>query len=258
MYNIIVIDDENASLIVLVNLLKYLSTFKIKVMGTAKNLDEGIELINLHKPDIVFLDVEMPGKKGFAIYDYFRKPDFKIIFVTSNEGYAMDAIKKSASDFLMKPVNIVDLKESLQKVIHQIEWEHQQAELIDRINYLSSSGIEGKNIIFDVDGGFVMENTSNLEYCVAAQSYATIVTIAKKEITVSRSLKEIQEILPPKQFYRTHKSYLVNIHFIRKFVKANESYVLMKSGTKIPVSVRISSTISKDLKLMLSSGNEQS
>ena len=251
MYNILVIDDENASLIVLVNLLKNLTTYKIKVLGTAKTLDDGIEMIKLQKPDIVFLDVEMPGKKGFAIYDYFRKPDFKIIFVTSNEGYAMDAFKKSASDFLIKPVNMVDLKESLQKVIHQIEWEHQQAELIDRINYLSSSGMVGKNILIDVDGGFVMENTSNIEYCVAAQSYAVIVTIGNKEITVSKSLKEIQEILPENQFYRTHKSYLVNINYIRKFVKANESYVLLKSGTKIPVSVRVSAVISKEIKEML-------
>lgn len=251
MYNIVVIDDENASLIVLVNLLKNLTTFKIKVLGTAKTLDEGIELIKLHKPDIVFLDVEMPGRKGFEIYDSYRNPDFKIIFVTSNEGYAMDALKKSAADFLVKPVNMVDLKESLQKVIHQIEWEHQQAELIDRINYLSSSGMAGKNIIVDVEGGFVMENTSNIEYCVAAQSYSVIVTVGNKEITVSKSLKEIQEILPENQFYRTHKSYLVNIHYIRKFIKAKESYVLMKSGTKIPVSVRVSAVISKEIKEML-------
>ena len=252
MYNIVVIDDENASLIVIVNLIKYLTSLQIKVLGTAKSLDEGIELIKIHKPDIVFLDVEMPGKKGFAIYDYFRKPDFKIIFVTSTEGYAVDAIKKSASDFLMKPVNMVDLKESLQKVIAQIKWERQQEELIDRINYLSTSGTTGKNIIFDVDGGFVMENSSHIEYCVAAQSYSEIITIGSKEITVSKSLKEIQEMLPEDQFYRTHKSYLVNINYIRKFVKASESYLLLKSGTKIPVSVRVSSTITKDLKQKLS------
>ena len=252
MYNVVVIDDENASLIVLVNLLKNLTTFKIKVLGAAKTLDEGIEFIKLHKPDIIFLDVEMPGKSGLEIFDYFDKPDFKIIFVTGNQDYAVNAFKKSAADFLMKPVNIVDLKESLQKVIHQIEWEHQQAELIDRINYLSTSGVVGKNILIDVEGGFEMENTSNIEYCVAAQSYSVIVTIGNKEITVSKSLKEIQEILPENQFYRTHKSYLVNINYIRKFVKASESYVLLKSGTKIPVSVRVSAVISKDLKQKLS------
>lgn len=252
MYNVVVIDDQNASLIVLVNLLKNLTTFKIKVLGTAKSLDEGIELIKLHKPDIVFLDVEMPGKNGLAIFDYYNKPDFKIIFVTSNQDYAVDAIKKSAADFLMKPVNMVDLKESLQKVIHQIEWEHQQAELIDRINYLSSSGMAGKNILIDVEGGFEMENTSNIEYCVAALSYSEIYTIGNRKITVSKTLKELQEILPENQFYRTHKSYLVNINYIRKFVKANESFVLMKSGNKIPVSVRVSTIISKDLKQKLS------
>ena len=97
-----------------------------------------------------------------------------------------------------------------------------------------------------------MENSSHIEYCVAAQSYSEIITIGSKEITVSKSLKEIQEMLPEDQFYRTHKSYLVNINYIRKFVKASESYLLLKSGTKIPVSVRVSSTITKDLKQKLS------
>ncbi len=252
MYNVVVIDDDETSRKLLVNLLGNFTTINIRVLGTAENLDEGVKLIKLHKPDIVFLDVEMPGKKGFAIYDYFSRPDFKIIFVTGDKNYAVDAIRFSASDFLVKAVNMVDLRESLQKVIHQIEWEHQQAELIDRINYLSTSGVVGKNILIDVEGGFEMENTSNIEYCVAAQSYSVIVTIGNKEITVSKSLKEIQEILPENQFYRTHKSYLVNINYIRKFVKASESYVLLKSGTKIPVSVRVSAVISKDLKQKLS------
>jgi len=253
MYNVVVIDDQDSSWKPLIYLLNSLTTLKIKVLGNATNLDEGVNLIKLHKPDIVFLDVEMPGKKGFAIYDYFRKPDFKIIFVTGDKNYAVDAIRFSAADFLVKPVEMVDLRESLQKVIHQIEWEHQQAELIDRINYISVQGKPGKNILFDVEGGgFEMENTSNIEYCQADKSYSDIFTIGNKKITVSKSLKELQEILPEDQFYKTHKSYLVNINYIRKFVKANKSYVLLKSGTKIDVSVRVSTVISKDLKQKLS------
>jgi len=252
MYNVVVIDDDETSRKLLVNLLGNFTTINIRVLGTAENLDEGVKLIKLHKPDIVFLDVEMPGKKGFAIYDYFSRPDFKIIFVTGDKNYAVDAIRFSASDFLVKAVNMVDLRESLQKVIHQIEWEHQQAELIDRINYISSPGMAGKNILIEVMDGFVMENTSNIEYCVAAQAYSEIYTIGKKKITVSKSLAELQRILPEDQFYKTHKSYLVNINYIRKYVRAKESHVLMKSGTKIPVSVRVGTIISKDLKQKLS------
>jgi two-component system LytT family response regulator len=97
-----------------------------------------------------------------------------------------------------------------------------------------------------------MENTRNIEYLTADQSYATIYTHAKREFMVSKSLKELESYLPKNQFYRTHKSYLVNIYYIRKFVKTGESYVLLKSGAKIPVSVRKSSVIFNEIKQMLS------
>lgn len=92
-----------------------------------------------------------------------------------------------------------------------------------------------------------MLNTRNIEYCYANQSYSVIVTYTKKEILIAKSLKELQDMLPQKQFYRTHKSYLVNIYYIRKYVHAKESFVLLKSGEKIPVSVRVTSSISKDI-----------
>lgn len=251
MYNVVVIDDEKDAINVIVSLLANITFIKVKISGTATNLEEGIEQIKKFKPDIVFLDIDMPGKNGLAIYDYFKTPDFKIIFVTAYQQYALDALKKSASDYLLKPINIIELKESLQKVIKQIEKEQFQEELTDRINYISSSGIEGKTIILDVDGGFIVENTSNIEYCYADQSYSVIVTYANKKIIVSKSLKQLQDMLPSNQFHRTHKSYLVNIFYIKKFIRASENYLLLKSGVKIPVSVRTSVVISKEIKQML-------
>jgi len=251
MYNTVVIDDERDAIDVITNLLDSFTSIKVKISGTATNLEEGIKQIKKFKPEIVFLDVDMPGKSGLDIYDYFKTPDFKIIFVTAYQQYALDALKKSASDYLLKPINIIELKESLLNVINTIEKEQHQEELTDRINYLNSCGIDGKNIILDVEGGFIMENTSDIEYCYADQSYSVIVTYANKEIIVSKSLKQLQEMLPANQFYRSHKSYLVNIYYIRKFMRASESYILLKSGTKIPVSVRTSAVISKEIKQML-------
>ena len=122
----------------------------------------------------------------------------------------------------------------------------------DRINILGTSEVPGKNLIFDVESGFIVENTKNIEYCTADQSYSTIFTHARREFVVSKSLKELEAYLPKNQFYRTHKSYLVNIFYIRKFVRSSESYVLLKSGTKIPVSVRKTSVIFNEIKDMLS------
>ena len=251
MLTAIIVDDEQDSIDVLTALLANFTSFDIKQTGAANNLEDGITLINSVRPDIVFLDIDLPGKNGLAIYDNFKDPDFKIIFTTAYQQYAIEALKKSAFDYLLKPINIIELKDTLAKVIRQIEKEQRQMELEDKVNFLSAVEMTGVNILLDVESGFIMENTRNIEYCKADQSYSKVFTLAKKEIVVTKSLKQFQEILPANQFYRTHKSYLVNIYYIRKFIRTNESIVLMKSGMKIPVSVRTSAHITNDIKHML-------
>jgi len=251
MYRIVVIDDEIDAIQVVSKLLKFLSSICVKIVGTANDLAEGVEVIRKTKPDIVLLDVEMPGKNGLGIYDFFDEPDFKVIFVTAFNKYALDALKKSASDYLLKPISLVDLKESLQKTIKQIEKEHSQQVLTNKISDLGTLQIEGKNIILHVEDGFIIENTKNIEYCIANQSYTTIVTQAKKEIFVSKSLKQVEELISDKFFYRTHKSYLVNVHYIKKFVRSTESYVILQSGTRVPVSSRKTMKISSEIEQLL-------
>jgi two-component system LytT family response regulator len=251
MYSAVIIDDEEDGIHVLVQFLSEFTSVKVKVAGTATNLDEGIQIIRNTNPEIVFLDIDMPGKNGMAIYNYFNEPAFRIIFVTAYKQYAIDALNHSASGYLLKPISFVDLQELLLKVTKELNQEQQQRELDDRINLLSSAEMTGKNIILDVENGFIMENTRNIEYCYANQSYSVVVLHTKKEIVVTKPLKSLQELLPPNQFYRTHKSYLVNVFYIRKFFRGNESYVILKSGAKIVVSVRTSAIISNDIKKML-------
>jgi two-component system LytT family response regulator len=215
------------------------------------NLNDGIELIKHTNPDLVFLDIEMPDGSGLEIFNHQLCQKTKIVLVTGHDQYAIDAINKPVAGYLLKPVNFVDLQEIIKKVERMIRSEQQQLELEDRINTLGTSDVPGKNLIFDVESGFIVENTRNIEYITADQSYATLFTYAKREFVVSKSLKELEAYLPKNQFYRTHKSYLVNIYYIRKFVKSGESYVLLKSGAKIPVSVRRSGVIFNEIKEML-------
>jgi len=251
MITAVLIDDEFYSIDVLTQLLKNFTTTPVKVLGTANNLDEGIKVINSTKPDIVFLDIDMPNKSGMDIFKYFKKPEFKIIFVTAYKQYAIEALKNSATDYLLKPIDYKELSEALSKVSKLLEQEQQQRELEDKINLLSAADMDGKNIVLDIETGFIMENTKNIEYCYADHSYSVIVTYLGKKITVTKPLKDLQELLPTNQFYRTHKSYLVNMYYIRKFIKANESCVLLRSGIKIPVSVRNSTIIAKEIKQLL-------
>lgn len=248
----IIVDDEQDSIDVLTTLLANFTSFNIILSGTASNLEDGITLINSVHPDIVFLDIDLPGKHGIAIYEHFNEPDFKIVFTTAYQQYAIEAIKKSAFDYLLKPINIIELKDTLAKIVRQIEKEQRLMELEDKVNCLSAVEMTGVNILLDIESGFIMENSRNIEYCIADQSYSKVVTLARKEIVVTKSLKQLQVILPAHQFYRTHKSYLVNIFYIRKFIHTHASYVLMKSGIKIPVSVRTSTHITNDIKQQLS------
>jgi len=166
----VLIDDEPDAISVLSQLLKEYSTTPIKICGTANNLDDGISIFKSSKPDIVFLDIDMPGKSGMDIYKYFENPKFKVIFVTAYNQYAIEALKKSVTDYLLKPVQFMELREALAKVSSEIKQEQQFNELEDKANALCTADMDGKNIVFDIEGGFILENTKNIEYCFADQS----------------------------------------------------------------------------------------
>jgi len=253
MLTAVLIDDEDNALNVLSQLLRDFVNIPVKVLGTAKNLREGIKIINSTKPDVVFLDIDLPEMSGMEIYTYFERPDFKIIFVTAYNQYAIKALKKSASDYILKPINFLELREAVRKVTAEIEQDQYTKKLEDKVNLICTAEMEGQPLMFDVTTGFVMENTKNIEYCHAEKAYSVIVTYTGKKIILSKSLKELQEQLPENQFLRTHKTYLVNIYYIRKFVRAKESYVLLKSGTRIPVSIRNGSFIRQKIEQILAS-----
>jgi two-component system LytT family response regulator len=251
MLTTVIIDDDEIAIKLLENLLKRLTTFDIHLVGKALNLNEGVELINKTHPDLVFLDINMPGKNGLEIFNEFKILQFKIIFCTAFQQYAIDVLRHAACGYLLKPLDFIELRDAVQKVSIELQHDQKQLQLEDKINSMHAPEMPGENIVFDVENGFIMLSTRNIEYCYANTSYAFVVTYAKKEILVSKSLRELQDMLPANQFYRTHKSYLINIYYIRKYVHAKESFVLLKSGEKVPVSIRITSLITKDIIKMM-------
>ena len=251
MLKVIIIDDERDCIGAIEKLLKEFTSVKVSVIGTASNLEDGIKLINITHPDVVLLDINMPNASGIDIYKYFTKPLFKVIFVTAYSQYAIEALKKSASDYLLKPVNFIELNDALKKVASELKREQFEFKLEDTLNQLNAPNFDGKNIVIDIESGFIVENTKNIEYCVADQAYSVIYTNQKQKIIVSKPLKYLEELLPPEQFYRTHKSFLVNILYIKQYVRADENYVILKSGEKIPVSVRKSSGFEEAIKQKL-------
>lgn len=247
MLTTIIIDDDEIAIFRLIKLLNNLSSYEIQIKGTALNLSDGVELIKKIRPDLVFLDINMSGKNGLEIFNEKDLPSFKIIFCTAYEQYAIDVIKNTQCGYLLKPIDFLELKEAVQKVSQYLSREQKHLLLEEKMHYMNLLEMPGGDILFDEANGFVKFNTRNIEYCYASQSYSVIVFFDKKEVVISKSLKALQSMLPEHQFHRTHKSYLVNIYHIRKYFHAKESYVLLKGGIKIPVSVRAVSSIVEDI-----------
>lgn len=250
MIRAIIIDDEKDAISALEKLLRDFVSNPVQIIGTSTNLDEGMDLINRGNPDLVFLDINLSGKNGLEIYNYYKNPTFKIIFVTAYERYAIDALKKSASDYLIKPVNFVELNDSIKKVSEIMRQDAKNKELEVKVAEESLPAMEGKSIVLDTENGFVVQNTREIEFCYANESYSVIVCHTGKEILVSKPLKALEEMLPSNQFYRTHKSFLVNIYYIVKYIKGEECYLLLRGGKKIPVSIRKKARISEELKIL--------
>lgn len=238
MIRTIIIDDEPDGIGSLTELLQNFTSVDVKIIGTASNLADGVKLIHSLIPDLVFLDINMPKESGMNIYKYFPDPPFKVIFVTAYTQFAIEALKNAALDYLLKPVDFMELDRALKKLVKRLEEDQAILQMEDYIKQLNAPNIPGSHIVLNNEHGFFIENSKNIEYCKADQSYSTIFTNNGKEITISKPLKFLEDILPKTQFVRTHKSFLVNILYVRQYVRAEENFVILKSGKRVPVSVR--------------------
>jgi len=252
MLSAVIIDTDKSDINLLVELLTIHSSIKIKIVGTALNLLDGVAIIKKTQPDIVFLEIILPGRNGLEIYNVFKTPNFKIIFYSANQQYALDILRKSACGYLLKPVDIIELEEILQKVIDELLKEEKQFKMQEMISIQNCPVSTGTNILLEVENGFIIVNTRNIEYCYARGPHSVVVMNSQKEFFVTKSLKELQEVLTEKHFYRPHKTYLMNIHYMQKFVRAKENYIVMESGVIIPVSARITTFLPNEIRKKLS------
>jgi len=214
MLHIVIIDDDKASILVLIKLLKKLSSFEIHISGTALNLDDGVMLIKKAHPDIVFLDIQLAGKNGLEIFNEFTYPHFKIIICTAYQQYALDALNNATSGFLLKPVSLIELQETLQKISKELKHEQLQHILEEHCNFLYTPGIPSKNIFFDLEDGFIMLNTRNMEYCYAHNSYCGVVTYSGKKYIITKSLSELEDILPKNTFFEDFFTEVLAVTFL--------------------------------------------
>lgn len=228
--NAILIEDEANSREILRNYIqKYCP--KVHVVGEAASIQEGLQLIAEHEPDLLFLDVEMPFGNAFDLLEQVPDRSFETVFVTAYDHYAKDALNEHAAYYLMKPINIDEL---IKAVDYVLEVKEKETSLQQGVLTTKMKGVAGKLTLPQQDG-FQVLNVSDILYCKADDNY-TEIFLENKKILVSKTLKYFEDALVGFPFARIHKSYLVNVNEVVKYRKGKGGSVVISNGKELLVS----------------------
>lgn len=231
MIKAILIDDEAKARRILEALLKEYCT-DVEIVATVADVPSGVIAINQHKPDVLFLDVEMPGYTGFQLLDFFRDIDFDIVFTTAHSDYAVQAFRVSAIDFLLKPIQISELIAAVDKV------KAKQGQNKERLSVLKENFKDNavKKLALPVAEGLLFADTDTLTHLEADGAYTHFHFDDGRKVVVSKKIKEFEDALTQQSnFFRTHRSYIVNLKKIKQYVKQEGGYVLLENDIQVPL-----------------------
>lgn len=222
----------------------------IEVAALCNSVDDAVDCIQRAKPQLVFLDVEMPHNNGFGLFDRITNPDFKVIFTTAYDQYAIQAIKYSALDYLLKPIDAEDLKNAVQRFEQSVfQARRQETDLGLLISALNLKNKSAKIAVPAFDG-LQMLRVEEIVKCTADESYTHITLLDGSKIVVSRILKEFEELLKGYNFLRVHNSSLINLAHVKKYVKGEGGYVIMINDESVEVSRRRKNDLLQQLSLV--------
>lgn len=234
MIRAILIDDEYNSLEALRMELE-LNCPDVEILETCQGPEAGLSAILRAKPDLVFLDIQMPGMNGFELLKSLDDVSFDVIFVTAFDTYSMQAIKVSAMDYLLKPVDGEELKKAVEKVKANQQLRQSKEQVDFLLTNLQSGNTGFSKIALPTIKGLDFLSVEEIMYCEADGNYTSIHTEQKETYVISRTLSEFEEMLSNKMFFRTHKSYLVNLQHIKQYIKGSGGQLIMKDGTSVQV-----------------------
>jgi two-component system LytT family response regulator len=233
MIKTVVIDDEPKARETIINILG-LGPSNVSVVGEAEDVKSGYEIITRLNPDVVLLDINLPDGTGFDLLKKFDKIQFKIIFITAHEEYAVRAFKFSALDYILKPVTAGDLFLAIEKASEAIQKEDTELKLSAFLANLNKI----KKIVLKTSESIHIINIREIIRCESDINYTTFYLLNGEKLLVSRPLKEYSEMLEPMGFYRTHQSHLVNLDHILRYDKTDGGHLVLVDESIVPVSTR--------------------
>ena len=236
MIRCIIVDDEERSRESLKNMVTNFCP-GVEVSALCQNISESVEAITQYRPDLVFLDVQMKRETGFDLFTHIDKVNFEVVFTTAHSEYAIKAIRFSAVDYLLKPIDIEELRSAVKRM------EHRKSNTIsDRLNHLltnlKQNNTRKYRLALPTVDGTTFITAEDVMYCHADGNYTEIFTYDGKKYIVSRPLKEYEDLLHDQNFFRIHHSWLINLDAVKRYVKGDGGQVIMRDDATLDVSRR--------------------
>jgi len=223
-YRAVIIDDEEDSRSNTRNMIEKYCT-ELEIVGEAENGPEGKLKIQELKPHVVFLDINMPGMNGFQMLEGIYNRDFCVVFLTAYSEHGITAVKAGATDYLLKPLMLSELQSAIKKVV-----QHYEAKP-------NSPKTEDKNLVLiNHSKGFTLVDFKDIIWLEASDNYTNLFLNGQKKIIASKTLKEFETILPDVDFFRVHRSALINIHYVKEYSNHDGGEVILSDGTRVQVS----------------------
>ena len=229
--NCIIIDDEKHCIKTLTNLLE--TNFReVNILAGCLDSTKAFDLIQLHKPDFIFLDIEMPLLNGFDLLAKFDLLFFEVIFTTAYDSYAIKAIKYSALDYLLKPIAREDLAAAIEKI-------KSRQSSISKAQLQMASAVHKRQlpdtIALPTTDGLTFANVNEIIYCMADGGYTRMFMVDKNEVLLSKTLGDVDELLNEYSFFRIHHSTLINLKQVKKYIRGERGDVIMSNGQTLQV-----------------------
>jgi len=235
MIRAVLIDDEISNVENLRTLLEKHCP-QVTILATAQNVNDATDAIERYLPDLVFLDIQMGQQTGFDVLTLLPTRNFEVIFVTAYDQYGIQAIKFAALDYLLKPVDIQDLVNAVNKAEYKLATQIQTSQLDFLLQQLKKPKTNGSKIALQMQSEIRYVTLSEIIRCEADNTYTHFFLSSNEKILISKSLKEYADLLCPHGFLRTHQSHLVNPKYVKSWLKEDGGILLLMSGEKIPIS----------------------
>ena len=235
MIRCVLVDDERNALEMMEWLLKTYCP-QVDIAAMCSHPEQALDIIREKKPDVVFLDIEMPHMNGFDLLEKIGQIDFEVVFCTAYDQFAIRAFRYSALDYLLKPVDPDDLKATVQRIEQRRSLPSREQFDLLLHSIRRPEPQTPQRIALTTNDGLIFVPTSSIIYCEAESNYTNVVLDNNKKILVSKVLKDIDETLSGPDFFRVHSSYLININHIRKFIRGDGGYIIMDNDATITIS----------------------